>query len=345
MIHREISRINFRLLALIAVMSILCISCIRDEDDDCGIYLEFIYDMNMEYADSFNPQVNSVDVLVFDNDGVYLFSRSSLRQDLIGGKRMFMGNEMPFGTFKIVTIGGLSDKFYISDAEGNSCVAGRTHMDDIRISLRRESEIVSHEFPPLWMGEPVSINNKADLSVWPVHLIKDTNRFNLTLVKTNSKNNTQKESGVPYTFEIETPEGAVYGYDNTPRVNEKVKYTPYYLTHSEESDDVSVGRINTMRLIYGENKRYNLIIRDKQTQEIVWNYDLMELVTKMQDEQPDRRPDGTRLPLQEYLDRKSEWDIVFLYKEGVIGEDPEYGFIAVAIQINDWILRFDEIDI
>ncbi len=39
------------------VTPLLFLSCIRDNNDDCGVYLQFIFDHNMEYADSFNPQV------------------------------------------------------------------------------------------------------------------------------------------------------------------------------------------------------------------------------------------------------------------------------------------------
>ena len=34
----------------------------------CELWLEFAFGYNMEYADAFNPQVKSVDVLVFGSD-------------------------------------------------------------------------------------------------------------------------------------------------------------------------------------------------------------------------------------------------------------------------------------
>ena len=48
--------------------------CIRDR---CELWLEFVFDYNMEYADAFNPQVKSVDVLVFDSDDKLLFTKSA----------------------------------------------------------------------------------------------------------------------------------------------------------------------------------------------------------------------------------------------------------------------------
>ena len=56
------------------VASMLCIaSCdsIREDLPRCELWLEFAFDYNMEYADAFNPQVKSVDVLVFDSDDCF----------------------------------------------------------------------------------------------------------------------------------------------------------------------------------------------------------------------------------------------------------------------------------
>lgn len=64
-------------LLLAFVVPVLLAACegIRDGREECGIYLEFIYDLNMEYADAFDPQVGTVDVFVFDDRGLYRFAR------------------------------------------------------------------------------------------------------------------------------------------------------------------------------------------------------------------------------------------------------------------------------
>ena len=72
------------------VASMLCMaSCdsIREDLPRCELWLEFVFDYNMEYADAFNPQVKSVDVLVFDSDDKLLFTKSAEVAALVGGSR------------------------------------------------------------------------------------------------------------------------------------------------------------------------------------------------------------------------------------------------------------------
>lgn len=45
----------------------------KEDTDNCGVYLEFIYNYNMEYVDSFDPWVNTVDIFVFDADERFLY--------------------------------------------------------------------------------------------------------------------------------------------------------------------------------------------------------------------------------------------------------------------------------
>ena len=56
---------------------------------------------------------------------------------------------------------------------------------------------------------------------------------------------------------------------------------------------------------------------------------------------PMLRPDGSTLPVQEFLDRQSEWRLVILYKEG---ENPS-GFVALSIEVNGWIVWRNDIEV
>lgn len=330
-------------LALVVFVFYWLLSCerIKDGMDDCGIYLEFIYDYNMEYTDSFDPQVGSVDIFVFDEQGYYLFATRSSREELIGFKRLFIGGDLPFGRYKILTVGGLSGNFRISDGNGNTLVRGETSLEDVEIALKRESDVVSHEFPPLWLGVTQEVEYRADLSVYTIPLVRETNHFDLVLAKSEGSLKLQTATDVtPYTFEIVTPESGVYSHDNTPKRKEKVTYTPYFSAAGVGEAELSEARINTNRLLYEEEYDYRLVIRSVQTGRLLWEYDLMNL---LEHTKPASRPDGTILPMQEYLDRQSEWHIVVLYKEEP-GGGPE-GFVAVKVVINDWIVWINDIGV
>lgn len=328
-------------LALTALLPILLSSCekIRDGLGDCGLYLEFIYDHNMEFADSFNPQVPSVNVFVFDGAGKYLFSKHALRSELIAGKRMYLGGEFEIGKqYDIITVGGLSDSFSFLGQDGN-LTPGVTTLEDVQLALKRTSDEVSYEFPGLWYCPPMRIDHKGNNRVWQVKLMKETNRLYITLTNINQKETAIREE-MRYTFEIETNDGAVYGKNNAPLLKETVTYTPYYIQPGSEPETISVARINTMRLLKDTEYKYSFIIRDTKNGKEIWRYDLLTLLSYTK---PDQRPDGTALPLQEYLDRQSEWNIIILYRESETPGESE-GFLGIGLAIADWILWLNDIN-
>lgn len=322
------------------VLAVLLVfpSCnIHEGMDSCGIYLEFIYDYNMEYVDSFDPQVGRVDVYLFDADGKFVLRHGAERGQLIGNKRMFFGENLPFGNYKILTVGGLSDAFFVGNDNGEELVPGVTTLEQVVLSLRREANVYSGSFSPLWFGKVIEINYAADLAVYPVYLIKNTNRFTLAFARMDGTENSEPDETVRYTFEIHTPEGAVYSWENTPVDLSPLVYAPYSLLPGDGGDLQTTGYINTCRLFDAETFDYRLKVVDKESGKEIWDYDLMLLLAKTKPS----RPDGTELPLQEYLDRQSEWNITIIYKGGTAGDS----FIAVGVIINGWVMWLKDIEV
>lgn len=296
------------------VASMLCMaSCdsIREDLPRCELWLEFVFDYNMEYADAFNPQVKSVDVLVFDSDDKLLFTKSAEVAALVGGSRMSLTDELDFGSYKVLTVGSLSDRFRLSDNAGNKLVPGTTTLQQVIVSLKRETGGVNFEFQHLYFGEVVEVDHlpsNTNHKIYPVNLIRDTNRFNLALMGYEEN----KVDGTQYTFEIQAPENAVYSWENEPTGQGPITYVPYYTGPGEISDVVMSARLNTMRLLNRSGWDYKFIIRDANTEAEVWSYNLMTLLSIAR---PVSRYDGTELPFQEYLDRQSEWNLVFTVVE------------------------------
>lgn len=158
---------------------------IREDLPRCELWLEFVFDYNMEYADAFNPQVKSVDVLVFDSDDKLLFTKSAEVAALVGGNRMSLTDELDFGSYKVLTVGSLSDRFRLSDNAGNKLAPGTSTLQQVIVSLKRETDVVNFEFQHLYFGEVVEVDHlpsSTDHKIYPVNLIRDTNRFNLALM-------------------------------------------------------------------------------------------------------------------------------------------------------------------
>ena len=80
-----------------------------------------------------------------------------------------------------------------------------------------------------------------------------------------------------------------------------------------------------MRLLNRSGWDYKFIIRDANTEAEVWSYNLMTLLSIAR---PVSRYDGTELPFQEYLDRQSEWNLIFTVVEKTGG-----GFLQIGIVV------------
>ena len=334
---------------LAMTLALLVWSCddLRDNYDDCGIWLEFVFDHNMEFTDSFEQQVGSVDVLIFDEEGEFILLRSATVEELEGRKRMFLGGALPIGNYTVLTVGGLTEHFRFAHRDGSDFTRGITKLQDVSLALHQPEEggTVSHEFPHLWYGKPVEINYRADLSVWQVPLIRQTNKFNIvlqhTLTKTRTGSGTRaEEDPIVFAAEIVAPEAGVYNHLNDPLMHEKLTYQPYSQQASIEPSVTGMvhkntGRINTMRLLENEEEGYRLVIRNTDTGKEVQSYDLLELLAESA-----FRSDGTPIPLQEYLDREWDWDIVIIHNAPVTE-----GFTALKIVVNNWIVWDTDMEI
>ena len=249
---------------------------------------------------------------------------SNVKDALLG----FSTDELDFGSYKVLTVGSLSDRFRLSDNAGNKLVPGTTTLQQVIVSLKRETDVVNFEFQHLYFGEVVEVDHlpsNTNHKIYPVNLIRDTNRFNLALMGYEEN----KVDGTQYTFEIQAPENAVYSWENEPTGQGPVTYVPYYTGPGEISDVVMSARLNTMRLLNRSGWDYKFIIRDANTEAEVWSYNLMTLLSIAR---PVSRYDGTELPFQEYLDRQSEWNLIF-----TVVEKPGGGFLQIGIVVGTWI--------
>uniref|UniRef100_S0DG38 Fimbrillin-A associated anchor proteins Mfa1 and Mfa2 n=1 Tax=termite gut metagenome TaxID=433724 RepID=S0DG38_9ZZZZ len=318
------------------VLSVVSSCNIRDSYDDCGIWLEFIFDHNMEYTDSFDPLVETVDVFVFDGEGKYVLAKHAECSDLHLHKRMLL-SRLPFGNYRILAVGGLCEHFNFTDMNGGEFVPGVTTVEQVKLALNFKNA-VTHEFPHLWFGQVTDVCYAADMSVWPIPVMRLTNKFHIALQHTvalpqNGSTRTTDES--PYTVEIVTPESGAYDHNHNPLVREKLTHRPYYRTSSIETSEtgavhVAANKINTMRLLEGEQGGYKLTVRNTETGDEIWTGDLLTLLAHTK---PANRPDGTTLPLQEYFDRESDWNIVIVHNVTA-----DKGFAAMKIIVNGWIV-------
>lgn len=298
---------------LLLLLVLFSCTSIDETLPECRLYVRFRYDYNMEFSDAFASQVNRVDVFVFDKDGTFVMKKSE-QGETLGGGSYRMPLPLPAGEYRIAAWAGMSDDFEMPEP-----VAGKTTLEDLTVRMKREESLVHNKaLNPLWYGgvQAVSFTGRQEQTE-TVSLIKDTNKFRFILQKSGPGEELDINDCL---FEIRADNG-YYDWNNDLLDDDMISYRPYYL---EKVEDVGiVVEMNTMRLL--EHKKVYLTLTRKSDGKELMKIDLMPylLLTKME---------GHNIPAQEYLDRQSEYAIVFFYNPELLN------FLSTKIVINGWTI-------
>ena len=297
---------------LLLLLVLFSCTSIDETLPECRLYVRFRYDYNMEFSDAFASQVNRVDVFVFDKDGTFVIKKSEQGETLGGSYRMPL--PLPAGEYRIAAWAGMSDDFEMPEP-----VAGKTTLEELTVRMKREESLVHNKaLNPLWYGgvQAVSFTGRQEQTE-SVSLIKDTNKFRFILQKSGPGEELDINDCL---FEIRADNG-YYDWNNDLLDDDMISYRPYYL---EKVEDVGiVVEMNTMRLL--EHKKVYLTLTRKSDGKELMRIDLIPylLLTKME---------GHNIPAQEYLDRQSEYAIVFFYNPELLN------FLSTKIVINGWTI-------
>ena len=297
---------------LLLLLVLFSCTSIDETLPECRLYVRFRYDYNMEFSDAFASQVNRVDVFVFDKDGTFVIKKSEQGETLGGSYRMPL--PLPAGEYRIAAWAGMSDDFEMPEP-----VAGKTTLEELTVRMKREESLVHNKARnPLWYGgvQAVSFTGRQEQTE-TVSLIKDTNKFRFILQKSGPGEELDINDCL---FEIRA-DNVYYDWNNDLLDDDMISYRPYYL---EKVEDVGiVVEMNTMRLL--EHKKVYLTLTRKSDGKELMRIDLIPylLLTKME---------GHNIPAQEYLDRQSEYAIVFFYNPELLN------FLSTKIVINGWTI-------
>ena len=298
---------------LLLLLVLFSCTSIDETLPECRLYVRFRYDYNMEFSDAFASQVNRVDVFVFDKDGTFVMKKSE-QGETLGGGSYRMPLPLPVGEYRIAAWAGMSDDFEMPEP-----VAGKTTLEELTVRMKREESLVHNKaLNPLWYGggQAVSFTGRQEQTE-TVSLIKDTNKFRFILQKSGPGEELDINDCL---FEIRADNG-YYDWNNGLLDDDMISYRPYYL---EKVEDVGiVVEMNTMRLL--EHKKVYLTLTRKSDSKELMKVDLIPylLLTKME---------GHNIPAQEYLDRQSEYAIVFFYNPELLN------FLSTKIVINGWTI-------
>ena len=352
---------TFLALALTVVLAFSsCHNMIFDDEGDCEVVhkVKFVYDLNLKWADAFSSEVNSVNLYVFDANGVFVKEYLGRGEEL-SKPDYSMVLDLPVGDYKLVAWCGLDN----GNAEGESFtvlqpVAGVTTIDALTCRLNTQSILASRSADDVECSDKrlyflyhgcmdISIvdNHDGKEYIHTMRLTKNTNHIRIILQELSNDEGLNPDD---YSISIEAANG-LYGCDNALLGNTVVKYTPW----NQTADEVGVGRVdvdgNSVKYVKGlvadlsvgrmmasQQSDMMLTITDNKTQEkIIARVPIIQyaLLSRSYYEMAY----GHTMTDQEFLDREDEYVMTFfLYQNRWL--DSFINILSWRIVIHDYEL-------
>ena len=329
------------IMLLLAGSTFASCNVLSEEEEDCAVYVQFKYDMNMEFADAFQQAVNSVTLYAFDKNGVLAFQKTEegelLKED---GYRMRLEqiSHTERADYDFITWAGEPDNESFSIPVLS---VGKHTKEDLICQLNRAGDgVVNDNLDNLFHGQVngLSFGGRAaqpGVDV-VVPLVKNTNNIRIVL---------QEVSGEPlsasdFNFAITDKNGKM-NYDNTLMEDEQLTYKEWYKGNGQAGMDeesraegiteinVAIAELTTARLM--ADMEPILTITKAETGEQVLSIPLVDCALLY------KREKYSDMPNQEYLDREDEYNFTFFLQDGK--------WVSSSIIINSWRLILQDSDL
>lgn len=327
------------------IASISCLSScnyIFENLEECQkrVALRFVFEYNMEFANSFPSQSHCLTLLVYNADGSWVNTFVETGE-VLADENYRMTLDLEPGNYHCIAYGGLAceEKSFTHMLDPQS-----TDYRDLLVKLDRtlvESDIpVKRRLHDFFYGSvDFTIEKRSSQYVeYKVEMMKNTNAIRVML---------QHIDGSPvdvddFTFEI-TDDNTAFGHDNDVIADGGVKYTPWSKGQQTVGEDangnfgvtVAYAELSTSRLM----KRNNIALTIKKTQQAMARDDASadDIVAQLplQDYLPLLKSDYfDTMNDQEFLDRQSVFPLYFFL-------DKNDKWVYVTISVGDWTVRIN----
>lgn len=361
-------KITRLLTAVTALFTLTFSSCesIYDYEGDCEPKhkVRFVYDMNLKWADAFPSEVKSVNLYLFDEDGLFVTEYLGRGEEL-SNPGYLMDLDVPAGkSYTFVAWGGLynegaeKESFTVTDP-----VEGVTKLDDFICTMNTlttppttkagEDAEVAKEYSDsrlyfLYHGmledEFLADDQEGLTYIHTIYLTKDTNHIRVILQELD-------HDGIkdPDAFEvsIENVDG-VMAYNNDLLGNTPIEFLPWYKaidwlgigSIDEENATVTnkpglVTDLSVGRMMDYQKDSMMLTIKNKAENKIVARVPVIQyaLLQRVYYEEAY----GHQMSEQEFLDRQDEYVLTFFLQGGK--------WIYATIDILQWRLVIHNYDL
>lgn len=325
-----------------------CNGMIYDDEGDCDPYykVRFIYENNLKFTDAFPAEVFEVTLYLVDpSSGQIVWQRHESGAELREAGYLMDVDVDPGRYTLLAWCGeGHTTHFSVADATvhtGLQCRLGeRTPLAD------GSGSRVDAPLNRLYHGmeENVEFEDEQGVHVKTVRLTKDTNSIHIVLQQLSG----ESVDHTDFTFTIEAGNGLM-AHDNSLLPDEKIVYHPHDAYSGFAGVDVpdytgpegravtqvsaAVAHHTVGRLVKGQDVRVRIYNKEGECIVSVPFIDYALLVKGKY-----RRPDGTPLTDQEYLDYQDDYSMVFFIDEG-------NRWVSSTIYINSWQVVLQEAEL
>ncbi len=316
----------------VASMSFAFSSCenIYEDLDPCahGVSLRFIYDYNMEFANAFPKKVDCLTLYIYDEEGNYVDTRVVTGPEL-RDESYRMTLDLAPGKYRFVAYGGMaceksSFSMVRAPAAGSKYDDAQARMDEDCLTNPDRKKL--HD---MYWGQ-LTLTTADLYQEGVVEMMKNTNNIRIMLQQMNGDPVDDKD----FDFEI-TDDNTLFACDNDLVSNGEIVYTPWArgqvsagLMGNNKEVIMAYAEFSTSRLMLKNSPK--LVIRRKADGGEVVNIPLNNYLLAFRSEF------HRDMDKQEFLDRESEWSMLFFL-------DADHVWLKTEIKINDWVVRVNEI--
>lgn len=329
-------------LAAAPMISLSSCNALNEHLEECpeGARLRFIYDRNMDFANAFPSQVDCLTVLVYDENGNYIQTRTET-SDILSDENYRMTVDLPAGKYTFVAYGGMAcaeSSFHFVEQPSASLPLPSLEVQMDQDCITSPDGTLLHDlfYGILSLEIP---ENSIDYTEGTVEMMKDTNNVRIVL---------QHIDGTPvneadFTFRV-TADNTLFDYKNNLIPVGNITFCPWahdnayaglVIANTEDEYDED---LHPVQVAYAEFSLSRFIYKDNINLEITRNSDGSSIFSKplsllnyLMLSKSDKYRD---MPPQEYLDRESRWSLILLL-------DKNNYWISTTIVINDWIVRIN----
>lgn len=319
--------------ALLALAGIVSCNTVFTDQSDCprGLSLRFVYDYHMEYVNSFHKQGHCVNVYVFDESGNYVDNWVETGE-VIKDENWRMRKQLEAGTYTLIAYGGLccdGTSFIPPQFKSRSPEAA----EDSRVVLKCDRQVSDKSLHPLFYGTTTVELRKDDFVEDTIYFKKNTNNIRFVLQQLNGEQIKADEFDVRI-----VDDNSTLDLDNDPVPAGEITYLPWVSgekvigTQEDGQTPVSAAfyELSTSRLTTVTSPR--LIVTNNATGETIINIPLNTYLLLLKSEL------YADMPAQEFLDRVSEWSLVFFLDSG-------NRWYNARIIVNDWVVRLNQAEL